>query len=500
MNAPNSSPPAKADAGHVAANLSTASDGGGAPSFKDFREELKTRQQAGDLGRAAAQGAPQEMLESVRRREPKNSMLPRLKMFSDMPDKGLFVMSIACGFVLIFGLKTYGRHLGFKGDYTAFITAATALLMIAYGVIAYRMPAVRLRSDRLGDNFYYMGFIFTLASMSAALVQMRTSDDVTDLIGSFGIALVSTILGIAGRVAFVQMRTEVEDIEARVQRSLLEAADALRGQLGAAARDLETFRLGIQQTIHERLNESVSFYSDATAAQVETVKQAVEQTILSAQTAFAGHEEAAARLVKLGASVTESADRLAARLEAVNVPPEILERKIDVVVQRIDGVAASFEAAAAAERVRYGDLSESAAALRRIVTQVATQLRKLDETTQNMSASVEPAAQVATRLAQIARVLDGMAASADGLKQAIAATQEASRTVTTTVATYGDALSQLSRAQIKSAEAAARDAEAVRVGIQQDLAASRAAVREVQQSLADTVRAVTTALNTTHPQ
>jgi hypothetical protein len=30
-----------------------------------------------------------------------------------------------------------------------------------------------MRLDRLGDNFYYLGFIYTLASLTAALLQLR---------------------------------------------------------------------------------------------------------------------------------------------------------------------------------------------------------------------------------------------------------------------------------------------------------------------------------------
>jgi len=51
--------------------------------------------------------------------------------------------------------------------------------MSAYGVVAYRIP----------------------------LVQMRSGIDVDAVLGSFGIALITTIAGIAGRVVLVQMRT-----------------------------------------------------------------------------------------------------------------------------------------------------------------------------------------------------------------------------------------------------------------------------------------------------
>ena len=48
-----------------------------------------------------------------------------------------------------------------------------------------------------GDNFYYLGFIYTLASLSAALVELRTGINSTAILGAFGVALITTIVGIA---------------------------------------------------------------------------------------------------------------------------------------------------------------------------------------------------------------------------------------------------------------------------------------------------------------
>jgi hypothetical protein len=84
--------------------------------------------------------------------------LPRRRFIDDMPDKGLFGIVAIFGFATIISLKLYNVN-------PDFVAAFAVALMIIYGVVAYRIPAVSLRLDRLGDNFYYLGFIFTLASM-----------------------------------------------------------------------------------------------------------------------------------------------------------------------------------------------------------------------------------------------------------------------------------------------------------------------------------------------
>lgn len=480
-----------------------AASGAGAPASAaaPAAPSSGTQEQRRDQARTAAatqtivQPASEEILGGMRREASQSEpLLPRLKMFSDMPDKGLFVMFIAAGFLLIFGVKTYVWTYARAHDYTLEITIGTALLMITYGLLAYRIHAVKMRSDRLGDNFYYMGFIFTLASMSAALIQLRSGEDVSALIGSFGIALVSTILGIAGRVTFVQMRTEVEDIEERVRQDLLNASNELRGQLGAAVRDLESFRTGAQQAIQERLQESVDAFSTAARDQVEQIKTAVEKTILSAQAAFAGHEEAAARLVNIGGEVSQSAERLVGRLDAIEVPPDAIDRKLDVVVRGLGGVIGGFEAVATAERARYQELAETAAQLRRVVTQIGTQLRKLEESSGAVEGVVGPIDALAERLTKAATALGAATTSANSLAGAVRATQEATSGLSQAVKAHGEVLADAGRVQGEASAAASRNAEQMRAGLQRDLEASRAAVAEVQKALTDMVKAVTVSI------
>jgi methyl-accepting chemotaxis protein len=174
--------------------------------------------------------------------------LPRRRFFSDMPDKGLFGMVALLGFVMILVLKVRGHN----ADY---IAGFAVLLMLGYGALAFNMPLVQMRLDRLGDNFYYLGFIFTLASLAAALVQLRMSMPIEELLGSFGIALVTTIVGIAGRVMFVQLRNEIDDVEEHVRRDLAAASADLRAQLSASVREFETFRTGLLQTLKETTEE-----------------------------------------------------------------------------------------------------------------------------------------------------------------------------------------------------------------------------------------------------
>src|SRR4051812_20874793 len=92
--------------------------------------------------------------------------LPRRRFFNDMPDKGLFVFAAGVGFagIIYFKLHFYNAN---------YVAALAIVVMVLYGLSAYQLPKVRMRLDRLGDNFYYLGFLYTLASLSAALIQLQ---------------------------------------------------------------------------------------------------------------------------------------------------------------------------------------------------------------------------------------------------------------------------------------------------------------------------------------
>lgn len=184
--------------------------------------------------------------------------LPRRPFFDQMPDKGLFALVAVAGFGSILVLKLNE----FNGNYVA---CGAVLLMLLYGVAAFRFRKVRMRPDRLGDNFYYLGFIFTLASLSAALLQIQISKtaSVDDLLGSFGIALFTTIVGVAGRVLFVQMRGDIDEVEDEVRRNLLSASADLRAQLSLALAEFETFHTGVKQAADKAMAQSNETTEDA---------------------------------------------------------------------------------------------------------------------------------------------------------------------------------------------------------------------------------------------
>lgn len=87
---------------------------------------------------------------------------------------------------------------------TAMVAAGVVLALAVYYVLNDENAP-----EEEGDNVYYLGLLFTLVSLMFTIVELfggdtdaeRDADNIRALLENFGIALTSTVVGIAGRVA-----------------------------------------------------------------------------------------------------------------------------------------------------------------------------------------------------------------------------------------------------------------------------------------------------------
>ena len=134
------------------------------------------------------------------------------------------------------------KALGF-GPFVA--VAWTVGAMAFYVAAVTLLGRLRIEPEAIGDNCYYLGFLLTLSSLAATLYQLAGSEEQAELmrsiIGGFGIALISTILGILLRVIFIQLRPDIvaRDRETRIE--LQRAARELRLELAASVAAMKAF-------------------------------------------------------------------------------------------------------------------------------------------------------------------------------------------------------------------------------------------------------------------
>ena len=182
------------------------------------------------------------------------------------------------------------------------------VLMLGYGLCITVVPATKLRLDVAADNLYYLGFLYTLSSLAFAL----TVDDVDKILSNFGVAIASTLIGIAARVSLNQLRVDPNDVEEASRIELSEATRRVRRELDDTILQLSSFRnLSMQAMTEgfEDIEEKVDKISTNLLASIETT---VERSSASIELLVSGSTEATNEMLNNIGSVIESSEDIIA--------------------------------------------------------------------------------------------------------------------------------------------------------------------------------------------
>lgn len=205
---------------------------------------------------------------------------------SDYLPPAAFAVFTVVGALYIIAAKALGVD-------ALWVTAVPILLMTGYSVAIFLFRRLRLRDDQTGDNFYYMGFIFTLTSLAVSLVQYGTGGGVDEIVRNFGVAISSTIAGIVFRILFNLTRRDPVEVEHLSRIELSDAARRVRHELDGISLEMAHFRRTNQQMLaegFEEIRKEVESSSAAAAAAVERMASTSEARIAAASPAAATEE------------------------------------------------------------------------------------------------------------------------------------------------------------------------------------------------------------------
>ena len=212
---------------------------------------------------------------------------PMLSIIDRLADRGLIDRYGFLGFA--FGgaaLIVLAKALGVAALLVAVFAAGA---IVAYAVLVQRTGTGRLRSDQAGDNCYYLGLIYTLASLAYAIFTFDPADTATTIVQGFGVALATTIIGLVLRVYFNQSRPDIAESETTARLELAAASGKLKAELSRSVVSMNDFSRQTRQSLEELRDEIVT--------SMQTVKESAERTVQDmvqqATTAVTENSEAA---------------------------------------------------------------------------------------------------------------------------------------------------------------------------------------------------------------
>ena len=235
--------------------------------------------------------------------------------------------------------------------------------MVAAGVVLALMIYYILNDEDApeeeGDNVYYLGLLFTLISLMFTLLELfgadidpvRSAENIRALLENFGIALTSTVVGIAGRVA-VQNWQRTGSAEKR--ESAEDTAVPAVPPAGASSRDLERFNRVLLERIARDLirgaNALARFHRivRSHASDTESYLRSHSETLIRESVAFKDtlqrNAETFAQELKSEAKTTLNAvgGSLDAAAKQTDALPERLRTAHDAYLAEVREVTRSF--------------------------------------------------------------------------------------------------------------------------------------------------------------
>lgn len=358
---------------------------------------------------------------------------------------------------------------------TVAVAAGAALLMLLYAFLA-GYGATKLRADQAGDNCYYLGLIYTLASLSFAIFTFDPANTATTIVQGFGVALATTVVGLVLRVFFSQSRADLAESEENVRVALTEAAAQVRAQLDGVVQAFATFAHQTQQhlqELHDEVSAQIKTTSETARASVEAsaaeASEAIEAQVTETVTTTKKVSTAVTRLVSnleghadaVGEVTNKSRGQLA-HLEAL----EAAAQSTRSVFSHVSEVAAKVQSEQSALVVNTDRFAGAAEALANSVASVESATARFDEA-------------VKKRLGEIKRFpADEASAAERAMKDVIA---QWSAAVDALAAKQEEIVDRLDKAQAGQVEALDRH----NLALEGELAKSRDYVGKVHTALVD---------------
>lgn len=289
--------------------------------------------------------------------------MPTLGQPQQRTDITAFLIAVLLGAMAIIGLRPLGVP-------QLAVTLVVCALVVGYSFLVALTGQLRLRLDQAGDNAYYLGLVFTLMSMMRALWEVGEAARTTQtagasvaeiVIGDFGIALSSTLVGIICRLILQQMRQDPHEVERAARMELAEAATRMKAKLTEASTSIGEFHEGLRQRHSDYVEEVGARYkavSQEAALQLETISGQSIKAIQSTSEAFSSATAAAtSELANAMGMLREAIDAFARApgeagkalesaleaLRSVTPPPARLGRRYDELAQHLGGASALIE-------------------------------------------------------------------------------------------------------------------------------------------------------------
>lgn len=152
------------------------------------------------------------------------------------------------------------------------------LVMLIVLMVAYACLSHYRKVRHWGDMCYYMGFLFTLVSMMAALRQYTAGTSLDEIIPTFALALGTTVTGLVLRVVGDEQPTEEQHDELPFfEPAIRDGAERVAKALDGLANEIEWFQRDLRSGGPDLLAGLQNSLVEPVASQAEGLARALDK-------------------------------------------------------------------------------------------------------------------------------------------------------------------------------------------------------------------------------
>jgi hypothetical protein len=388
--------------------------------------------------------------------------------FSQLSVKQLFVV------ILIGGLISIITGVVFSSVILSVLIPFS--LVFIYAASTVKAKHTDLSKAKIGDSCYFLGFSFTLISLSVALInlgQQEADINIRGIVGGFGAALATTLAGLLCRLWFTTLASSFlsskdkleEEIESAMRsfsmqlQSLVDEVNMSITTIGATIGDTN---IELNKSYKGQMQENIKSISDSVASfsqrldEVEVSKDMVVKPINDAMaTMIKGLEEHGQNMTLVHANVVEGTSGLSKQIDLSNNLVNDYIEKFGGEFQRIsDQQISAFEKATVeiSESVRqnFTDISEIKVSLTdNIVNELnvlKNQLDSITNLTEANNVALEKSSEINEKASQIllmsAERLPSLIADLENISTPISRSSEEIADIVQSLVSFNDNISE----------------------------------------------------------
>lgn len=308
-----------------------------------------------------------------------------------------FRVNLKAVFPVVVALKIVCSFIAwYMGDLWLFGVAIPLTLMAGYIGLGLFFRGDGIPAEKFADSCYYLGFIFTIFSIILCLFDLpNIGDDLYSIAVRFGVAMISTVFGLAVRVGLVSFRHSVDDVVQNVEDTVFSVSNQLTDEFGHALEALQKFRgdvfdasqdtirqvaLQLKEFNEQHIAQMHAFYEENQKKQNE----AMLSIISDIKVAAAGLSSVVKRyetssetsLERIEGSVEGFVNKLIQNLDAVTFPSDLFVKKLDASFQTL---GTSAEEMNEAVRKISNNIYSSARSVEKTIAQLNMKSESLTE-------------------------------------------------------------------------------------------------------------------------